>query len=373
MQRTNSIHPSRPSSFGPHLLTDSLPGLLFPVTAVTGATSYGCHDPKHPHLKPTANDTLPTSVWIALVQRGQCPFSQKVRYAQANGAIGVIFGDQSYAEGGVGGLGGLLTPWSPDETPDITIPSAFVSRASYLSLLKTYADAQLSDAGVEEGQDQEDMLVLGHESSARGPVGLVVVLAQEEMFVWPLFDLLLLLLFLPSLLTLLTFFTHRVRLMRRQKAERAPKDAVAKLPVFTWGDAEKDADAVVVQDEEQHVGLAREPVDGPTESTALLAPPTIATRVSYVKNFFLRSSASQNSNLAAKRAVKFQNVECAICLSDFERGERVMQLPCGHAFHEDEALAWLLKSKRLVRLAPLLRPAADDDSAPCAAPRSQTR
>lgn len=50
-----------------------------------------------------------------MIQRGKCPFSQKVRFAQEHGAEAVVFGDQSEAEGGISGGHGLLTPWSPGE------------------------------------------------------------------------------------------------------------------------------------------------------------------------------------------------------------------------------------------------------------------
>jgi hypothetical protein len=87
-----------------------------------------------------------------------------------------------------------------DDTMDIIIPSSFVSRASYLSLIKTWGD-QEGQAGEEKG-------------------GLLIIMSKEEVFAWfaivsstppraltthptrPLLDL------LPSLLTLLTVLTQ---------------------------------------------------------------------------------------------------------------------------------------------------------------------
>ena len=40
--------------------------------------------------------------------------------------------------------------------------------------------------------------------------------------------------------------------------------------------------------------------------------------------------------------------ECAICLNDFERGDRVRVLPCKHIFHLDEVDEWLIHRKKLV-------------------------
>lgn len=104
VQRSNALHPSRPSSFGPHITTDSLNGLLFPISTYVKIDSYGCSNE-------LSNHTAVPDNWIALIQRGKCPFSDKVRLAQKAGAIAVIFGDQSYEDGGIGGAaGGLLTP-----------------------------------------------------------------------------------------------------------------------------------------------------------------------------------------------------------------------------------------------------------------------
>lgn len=52
-----------------------------------------------------------------------------------------------------------------DDTSDIRIPSTFVSRASYLSLLQSWADEQPSESDGE-------------------PVGLLVIMSKDELFAW---------------------------------------------------------------------------------------------------------------------------------------------------------------------------------------------
>lgn len=42
-------------------------------------------------------------------------------------------------------------------------------------------------------------------------------------------------------------------------------------------------------------------------------------------------------------------LECAICLSEFAKGDRVRELPCHHVFHLDEVDAWLISRKKFVR------------------------
>lgn len=41
-------------------------------------------------------------------------------------------------------------------------------------------------------------------------------------------------------------------------------------------------------------------------------------------------------------------LECAICLSQFEVGDRVRLLPCGHIFHLQEVDEWLIRQRKVV-------------------------
>ncbi|GAA5964717.1 hypothetical protein JCM21900_003009, partial [Sporobolomyces salmonicolor] len=376
VERTNSLHPSRPSSFGPHLVTEPLRGLLFPIPHASPASdSFGCSALPSPP-SPPIRARIPAEGWIALVQRGHCPFSQKVRFAQAHGARAVVFGDEDETEGGIRGGHGLLTPWSPDDTSDISIPSTFVSRASYLSLLSTWEDEQLSVEHISTAEGESS----SENERDKEFVGLEVVLSKDDLFAWPLLDLLFLLLFLPSLLTLLTVFTQRVRLARAQKAERAPKDAVARLAVFRWGDTEKGS-----TDEEQSIGVreagavAAEGAEPPTEWTSLLRPtsPTISTASAPSPTFLQRlstflhlprpsaRSASPASSVPSHARPRLplrrypSLCDCAICLDAFSPPSIVMELPCGHLFHRDCAMSWLLEQRGIC---PICRRSVLDDA-----------
>jgi len=89
-------------------LNSPLRGNLYPIQLFSN-DSYGCSS-----TSPSSSPNAPRDKnWIALVQRGECPFSEKVRVAQGFGAKAVVFGDEDEMKGGIRGGKGLLTPWSP--------------------------------------------------------------------------------------------------------------------------------------------------------------------------------------------------------------------------------------------------------------------
>lgn len=53
------------------------------------------------------NTPPPTKDWIALIERGQCSFIQKVKSMQESGAIAVIVGDRHF--------NGWVTMYAPGE------------------------------------------------------------------------------------------------------------------------------------------------------------------------------------------------------------------------------------------------------------------
>lgn len=202
--------------------------------------------------------------------------------------------------------------------------------------MKTYEAEQTL---VEEGTENEPITQDGK------PRGLVVTMSADDLFSWPLLDFLLLLLFLPSMLTGLTIVTTRIRQFRERKLARAPIDAVAQLPVYIYGDLEK-----LVEDEENSVGLTS------NESTPLLKSTSKGrSRTQMLIRFLppLLRPIQSSIQLAPRRKLspQFEScTECAICLSDFEKGDKVLILPCNHIFHQEEIVAWLIESKRLVSI-----------------------
>lgn len=122
------------------------------------------------------------------------------------------------------------------------------------------------------------------------------------------------------------------------------------------------------EDEERQVGVAQ---PAASEATPLLpssdAPSTSRLHAArafasrYVPRRVARAlglrshSHHRHSQLAPatgkhqfRRRGTTEAVECAICLCDFEKGDRVTELPCGHLFHESEITPWLLETRRHV-------------------------
>lgn len=110
-----------------------------------------------------------SETWLALVQRGECSFVDKVREAQRLGARGVVVGgaQENAAQGDE-----LVTMYSPGSyfhsmrskgdfsylpknnlihpapSGDITVPSTYISHKSYKELMKIIAASNTTISGL---------------------------------------------------------------------------------------------------------------------------------------------------------------------------------------------------------------------------------
>jgi len=94
----------------------------------------------------------------------------------------------------------------------------------------------------------------------------------------------------------------------------------------TWGDKHK---APLNSD---HTSL---PDEGGAETSSALAAVGASQRGCGCGRRYLKKAWFSNQS------------ECAICLSDFEKGDPVRILPCGHIFHREEVDTWLIQRKKL--------------------------
>jgi E3 ubiquitin-protein ligase RNF13 len=131
----------RIAAFGPRIDGDiGITGHLLKISDGEQDGTFGCLPVTSP---PNVKD------WIALVERGQCSFLQKVKTMQDSGAIAVIVGDKHF--------NGWVTMYAPGkkkrkvyikkattktyqtgDTSDVHIPSVFVAQHQYKALLQLF-------------------------------------------------------------------------------------------------------------------------------------------------------------------------------------------------------------------------------------------
>jgi E3 ubiquitin-protein ligase RNF13/E3 ubiquitin-protein ligase RNF167 len=141
-------------------------------------------------------------------------------------------------------------------------------------------------------------------------------------------------LFIPSSLTFLTLVIHRIRAAHAAQRERAPEDVVKSLPWRVWTGSGW----------EKHEGV---PPDKPDQETTQVAP-VDSTDVELGLSLAANPTTSTQANDDEDPAWFNTQVECAICLDEFVKGDRVRVLPCKHIFHLDEVDEWLIQLKKLV-------------------------
>ncbi|KAE8212235.1 hypothetical protein CF327_g4110 [Tilletia walkeri] len=274
-----------------------------------------------------SSELRPPRHWIALIERGSCPFVAKIRVAQALGAIAVVVGDEpspnwtppppsswkkrprsvdaqmtEEKEEGQGTHGGgkegekekegkeslwawlkrvtgwdalcealfgpprhgkpvvdqddgadpgksnkrLVTMYGGGDTSDIHIPSAFVTRPSYLDLVRLIDEVEHEQQQGSQQRQRHRHQFRGNEGDQdedhnddddgkRTPRGLEIILERDELiWEWPLIDFAIFLLLLPSIMTLGTVLIHRIRLARQRAKDRAPEVFVSNLPCYIW-------------------------------------------------------------------------------------------------------------------------------------------
>ena len=146
----------------------------------------------------------------------------------------------------------------------------------------------------------------------------------------------LMILFIPSSLTFLTLVIHRVRAAHAAQRERAPEDVVKSLPWRVWTGSGW----------EKHEG---DPPNKPDQEIIPAAPVDDNADVELGQPLAPNPTTSAQTSEDEEDPVWFNTqVECAICLDEFVKGDRVRVLPCKHIFHLDEVDEWLIQLKKLV-------------------------
>ncbi|KAL1742630.1 hypothetical protein HDZ31DRAFT_42765 [Schizophyllum fasciatum] len=334
---------SRPAAFGAEIKEPVL-GYVIPLSSFTVpcADNTTFFDPSENWGCPKlclAGDKSPepSETWIALVQRGKCEFVKKVREAQRLGARSVIVGGDDPNVSGYPDT--LVSMYSPEDASDIRISATYVKYSDYSTLSSLIASSNTSHSGMNTLP--------------------VLITAEYSAWEWysPIITFIAILL-LPSVLTFLTLIIHRFRAARAARRDRAPEDVVRRLPwrVWTGHGWEKHRGS-----EDAYGGASsplRKPTDpqgeanldleaGPEQDAAKPAEadiPAVHDESSAMEDCEMMASSS--TQLPGQPWFETQ-AECAICLSEFEKGDRVRVLPCHHIFHLEEVDEWLIQRKKL--------------------------
>jgi RING-like zinc finger len=350
---------SRPAGFGTDL-SEPLLGYVIPLNSFTVPCSNGTITPHFdsPNLGCPSLCSIDPNIperlepWIALVQRGACQFVSKAREAQKLGAKAIVVGGEDPAVSGKPDT--LVNMFSPGESPtlykcsvcltlykedasDVTIAATYIKYSSYAELYSLIASSNTSQAGLKTVS-----LLISSEFSAWQWYSYVIrslhlpgcSLIVTTCLHRPILTFLTIL-FIPSSLTFLTLVIHRIRAAHAAQRERAPENVVKNLPWRVWTGSGWEKHEGVTPDKGADQGVIPViPVDNDVELGQTPVPnPTTSAQTSEDED-----PAWFNTQ-----------VQCAICLDEFVKGDRVRVLPCKHIFHLDEVDEWLIQLKKLVR------------------------
>lgn len=307
---------SRPAAFGREL-RDQLLGYVIPLSSFTTScpsndtslvdhhSNSGC--PKLCISGPHQPD--PSESWIALVQRGHCSFVDKVRESQRLGARAVVIGGQDPDVSGQADV--LVNMYSTGDASDVKIASTYIKWSDYKELSLLINSSTTSHAGLRT-------LSLS-------------ITSQYSAWEWysPILTFIVILI-LPSCLTFITLLIHRIRMARAAQRDRAPENIVKSFPWRVWnGTAWEKHEGTTIHGAHSNGAHDSDLESGPS--------------------YHSTSSPSTSHEALIHAPIPWceTQAECAICLSEFVKGDRVRELPCHHIFHLEEVDSWLINRKKL--------------------------
>ncbi|KAF7290914.1 Mismatch repair-related protein [Mycena chlorophos] len=313
---------SRPAAFGAEI-NDPILGYVIPLssftTPCTPTTSNNVSSSAMTTTLPSNNacprlcitgphQPDPNETWIALVQRGGgCEFVKKVREAQRLGARAVVVGGEDPEISGYPDL--LVNMYSQEDASDVKIPSTFIRYTDYSTLFK---------------------LILASSTSHDGLQTLsLLITAEYGAWEWysPIVTFIVILL-LPSALTFVTLLVHRIRSARAAQRERAPED-------------------VHESGEDPYAPSPDPTTEQPVETEAEAGTSTSSAVQTQPDPEAEAEAEAEQSTSTGPLPWFDQQHECAICLCEFEKGDKVRVLPCHHIFHLVEVDEWLIQRKKL--------------------------
>jgi len=217
----------------------------------------------------------------------------------------------------------LVNMYSPEDASDIKIASTYIRYFDYVHLTTLISNSNTTHSGLRTLS--------------------ILITAEYSAWEWysPIITFVIILL-LPSLLTFLTLLIHRIRAARAAQRDRAPEDIVHSLPWHIWTGNGWEKHKNAEHSSPAPASSAETDLEQGVPAKAPVAD-TEGRKLSTTEN----SSTSLHNKLLKAQPWFESQLECAICLSEFVKGDKVRVLPCHHIFHLHEVDEWLIQRKKL--------------------------
>jgi len=216
----------------------------------------------------------------------------------------------------------LVNMYSPEDSSDINIASTYIRYSDYIHLNTLISNSNTTHSGLRTLS--------------------LLITAEYSAWEWysPIITFVIILI-LPSILTFVTLLIHRIRAARAAQRDRAPEDIVHNLPwrVFTGNGWEKHENA------EPNSPIPATSAETDIEQGVLTEAPVVDNEGPNVPT--VENASTSIPNKPTEQPWFESQLECAICLSEFVKGDKVRVLPCRHIFHLHEVDEWLIQRKKL--------------------------
>lgn len=268
---------------------------------------------------------------IALIPRGRCAFAKKVYLAQQTGAKAVII-YQETVNGGRNSENGLTGMAGDDRfAPRVTIPSAFISHQTWVSLRALRNGTELMavlNATAAVGNSGADAIPMMWSS--------IVFLFRVFLIIWT---------FLGSVF-LYNWVKAKLRKRRRFSVVRnLPSCKFANLASHTDQTGEAGAQASRASKKKSnrtYIEVDQKDSEGATDAEG--TGNKMSNEEEVMVEIALHNSKSTEGE-SSFSCIECEN--CVICLCDYEQDDTVTILPCRHVYHKACIEPWLISKSAL--------------------------